>query len=188
MPYVNAIQLVIKAILYRINCFFLNIYSCTWKIFNGQQQHGKRQVKRKKSKCCRQRAAAAPAPVLLCVGCCHTLGSLLIPVYFTALPTEELIARAWVLTGLLPADLLPGHTSPGTHIPLPPPRSQYLLSTALNCSKACCGVGLQTGSYLRQTNQGWFPLWLWVVRKAVHRSPFQFGHSTSSFHLSWQGE
>lgn len=77
---------------------------------------------------------------------------------------------------------------PGARYPrdTPPPSPYPPRVTALNCSKECCGVGFQTSTYLRQTNQGWFPLWLRIVWKAIHRSPFQFGQSTNSFHLRWQ--
>ena len=184
--YINAIQLVNKVVLYWISCFFLFIQMK--KIFKGQQQHGKWQVIRKKSKWLQTQRAASLAPVVL--GVLTTPGSLLFPVDFTALQSGELISgawvikKSWVLTELLHAETCcPEPGTPGIH---PPPSLRPPRVTALNCSKECCGVGFQTSTYLRQTNQGWFPLWLRIVWKAIHRSPFQFGQSTNSFHLRWQ--
>lgn len=119
----------------------------------------------------------------------------LIPVWFTAPRREKLSAGAGVVMGrgvlseLLHRHLLHAvmhlwdtHAPPSLHSPL------HWLLTALNCSKECCGVGFQTSSYLRQTSQDWFPLWLWTVRKAIHRSSVgQLDHTTGRFHLSSLG-
>lgn len=162
---VNAIQLVIK-VTCQNNCFSLNIHSNIWKVFNGHHLHGKWQEIREKSKCLQMNRCWIPSPA----GCwtsLPSLGSLLIPVWFTAPRRETLSAGAGVVMGRgVLSELLHRHLLHAvmslwdTHAPLSLHSPRHWLLTALNCSKECCGVGFQTSGYLRQTSQDWFPLWL----------------------------
>lgn len=165
------------------NCFSLNIYSYIWKIFNGHHRYGKWQEIREKGKCLWTDRCCIPSPTD-CSTSLPSLGSLLIPGCFTAPRREKLIAGAGVIMGrrrlrkLLHRHLLHAVRSLwDTHAPPPcslPSPDYWPLEIVLKS----CGVGFQTSSYCR------FPLCLWTMRKAIHRSSVgQLGHTTGSFHL-----